>query len=148
TEIKNNRRGKRGLYNAFADFSILEGLNIKVNGGLSTYDEKHDYYRPTSISNGNNAPYSNSAKAAAYADATTRSEIDKLVETTLNYNKTFADKHQVTALLGYSAQRTDVDYMSVRANGFQNDAIDEITNKGADPSNFQLLGAYKRITTL
>lgn len=148
TEIKNNRRGKRGLYNAFADFSILEGLNLKVNGGLSTYDEKHDYYRPTSISNGNNAPYSNSAKAAAYADATTRSEIDKLVETTLNYNKTFADKHQVTALLGYSAQRTDVDYMSVRANGFQNDAIDEITNKGADPSNFQLLGAYKRITTL
>ncbi|WP_293925261.1 SusC/RagA family TonB-linked outer membrane protein [Sphingobacterium sp. UBA6320] len=148
TEIKNNRRGKRGLYNAFADFSILEGLNLKVNGGLSTYDEKHDYYRPTSISNGNNAPYSNSAKAAAYADATTRSEIDKLVETTLNYNKTFADKHQVTALLGYSAQRTDVDYMSVRANGFQNDAIDEITNKGADPSNFQLLDAYKRITTL
>ncbi|SJN25390.1 TonB family protein / TonB-dependent receptor [Sphingobacterium faecium PCAi_F2.5] len=148
TEIKNNRRGKSGLYNAFADFSILEGLNLKVNGGLSTYDEKHDYYRPTSISNGNNAPYSNSAKAAAYADATTRSEIDKLVETTLNYNKTFADKHQVTALLGYSAQRTDVDYMSVRANGFQNDAIDEITNKGADPSNFQLLDAYKRITTL
>jgi TonB-linked SusC/RagA family outer membrane protein len=148
TEIKNNRRGKRGLYNAFVDLSILDGLNLKVNAGLATYDEKHDYYRPTSISNGNNAPYSNSAKAAAYADATTRSEIDKLVETTLNYNKTFAEKHQVTALLGYSAQRTDLDYMSVRANGFQNDAIDEISNKGADPSNFQLREAYKRITTL
>ncbi|MEJ5147636.1 MULTISPECIES: SusC/RagA family TonB-linked outer membrane protein [unclassified Sphingobacterium] len=148
TEIKNNRRGKRGLYNAFADFSIFDGLSLKVNGGLATYDEKYDYYRPTSISNGNNAPYSNSAKAAAYADANTLSEIDKLVETTLNYNKTFAEKHQVTALLGYSAQRTDIDYMSVRANGFQNDAIEEITNKGADPSNFQLLDAYKRITTL
>lgn len=148
TEIKNNRRGKRGLYNAFADFSIIDGLNLKVNGGLSTYDEKHDYYRPTSISNGNNAPYSNSAKAAAYADATTRSEIDKLIETTLNYSKTFAENHQVTALLGYSAQRTDIDYMSVRANGFQNDAIDEISNKGADPSNFQLRDAYKRITTM
>lgn len=148
TEIKNNRRGKRGLYNAFADFSIIDGLNLKVNGGLSTYDEKHDYYRPTSISNGNNAPYSNSAKAAAYADATTRSEIDKLIETTLNYSKTFAENHQVTALLGHSAQRTDIDYMSVRANGFQNDAIDEISNKGADPSNFQLRDAYKRITTM
>ncbi|SUJ30999.1 Outer membrane cobalamin receptor protein [Sphingobacterium spiritivorum] len=152
TEIKNNKRGKRGLYNAFADFSIIEGLNLKINGGLSTYDEKYDYYRPTSISDGNNAPYSDLAKTAAYADARTRSEIDKLVEATLNYNKTFQEKHQLNVLLGYSAQRTDIDQMTVRANGFQNDAIGEITNKGADPSNFRLLKdngeTFKRITTL
>ncbi|MGJ1269789.1 SusC/RagA family TonB-linked outer membrane protein [Sphingobacterium spiritivorum] len=152
TEIKNNKRGKRGLYNAFADFSIIEGLNLKINGGLSTYDEKYDYYRPTSISDGNNPPYSDLAKTAAYADARTRSEIDKLVEATLNYNKTFQEKHQLNVLLGYSAQRTDIDQMTVRANGFQNDAIGEITNKGADPSNFRLLKdngeTFKRITTL
>ena len=150
TEIKNNRRGKRGLYNAFADFSIIDGLNLKVNGGLSTYDEKYDYFRPTSISDGNNRPNSPQAISAAYADAKTRNELDKLLETTLNYNKTFGEKHQVSALLGYSAQRTDLDYQGVRANGFQNNAIGEITDKGADPSNFQLLkdDTFKRITTL
>lgn len=148
TKIKNNRRGKRGLYNAFANLSIIEGLDLKVNGGLSTYDEKYDYYRPTSISNGDQPPYSSSARTAAYADANTRSEIDKLVETTLNYTKDFQDKHHIQALLGYSAQRTDIDYMAVRANGFQSDAVGEITDKGADPSNFQLREAYKRVTTL
>ncbi|MCW8310533.1 TonB-dependent receptor [Sphingobacterium sp. InxBP1] len=149
TEIKNNRRGKRGFYNAFADFSILDDLHLKVNGGLSTYDEKYDYFRPTSISDGNNKPFSPQAVSAAYADAKTKNELDKLLETTLNYNKTF-DKHQISALLGYSAQRTDYDYQGVRANGFQNNAIGEITDKGADPSNFQLLkdDTFKRITTL
>ncbi|MEZ0450308.1 SusC/RagA family TonB-linked outer membrane protein [Sphingobacterium thalpophilum] len=150
TEIKNNRRGKRGLYNAFADFSIIDGLNLKVNGGLSTYDEKYDYFRPTSLSNGNNKPFSPQAISAAYADAKTKNELDKLLETTLNYNKTFGGKHQVSALLGYSVQRTDYDYQGVRANGFNNNAIGEITDKGADPSNFQLLkdDTFKRITTL
>ncbi|MGK6352268.1 SusC/RagA family TonB-linked outer membrane protein [Parapedobacter sp. DT-150] len=148
TQIKNNRRGKRGFYNAFADFKIIDGLNLKANGGITTYDEKYDYYRPTSISDGNNPPFSSNAKTAAYADANTRGEVDKLIETTLNYNKTFNEIHQINALLGYSAQRTDVDYMAVRANGFQSDAIGEITDKGADPSNFQLRDAFKRATTL
>lgn len=150
SEVKNNRKGKRGLYNAFADFKLMEGLNFKLNGGLSTYDEKYDYYRPTSISSGNYAPYSDQAKTAAYADALTKSSIDKLLEATLNYNKTFGEKHHIMGLLGYSAQQTDLDYVGVRARGFQNDAIDEITNKGADPSNFQLLAdnTFKRRTTM
>lgn len=148
TMIKDNRRGKRGFYNGFADFKIIDGLNLKVNGGISTYDEKYDYYLPTSLSNGNNPPFSDNAKTAAYADANTRGEIDKLVETTLNYSKTFNEVHQLNALLGYSAQQTNIDYAAVRANGFQSDAIGEITDKGADPSNFQLRDAFKRITTL
>lgn len=150
SKIKNTRKGKRGLYNAFADFKLMEGLNFKINGGLSSYDEKHDYYRPTSISNGNYAPFTDNAKTAAYAEALTQSSLDKLVEATLNYNKTFAEKHHLMGLLGYSAQQTDLDYVGVRANGFQNDAIGEITDKGADPSNFSLLpgDTFKRRTTM
>lgn len=148
SKIKNSRKGKRGLYNAFADFKIIDGLSLKVNGGLSTNDQKYDYYRPTSISNGNNKPYSDNAKSAAYADANTRGEIDKLVEAILNFNKTFNEKHTLGAIAGYSAQRTDTDYIAVRARGFQNDAIGEITDKGADPSNFVLQDAFKRTTTL
>lgn len=150
TEIKNVRQGKKGVYNAFAKYTILPGLDFKVNGGISTYDEKYDYYRPTSISNGNSMPYSASAIAAAYALANTKNEIDKLLETTLTYNKTFADKHDLSVLAGYSAQRTDYDYLGVRATGFQTDVIPEITNKGADPSNFTLVpgDTFKRTTTL
>ncbi len=146
--IKNERTGRRGIYNAFANLNLLKGLDLKINGGLQTYNEKYDYYRPTSISNGNERPFSPSAIAAAYADANTKSEIDKLVEATLNYRKTFNDAHNFDFLLGYSAQRTDIDYIAVRANGFQNDAIGEITDRGADAANFSLREAYKRVTTL
>lgn len=150
TQIKNNRKGKRGLYNAYVDFKIMDGLNFKLNGGLSTYDEKYDYYRPTSISNGNYAPYTDQAKTAAYADALTRSSLDKLLEATLNYRKNFDEKHEIMGLLGYSAQQTDLDYVGVRARGFQSDVIGEITDKGADPSNFQMLAddTFKRTTTM
>lgn len=148
SKIKNTRNGKRGLYNAFATFDILEGLSVKVNGGLSTHDQKYDYYRPTSISNGNNPPFSDNARSAAYADANNRGEIDKLVEATLNYDRTFQERHNLAVLAGYSAQQTDTDYIAVRARGFQNDAIGEITDKGADPSNFTLQDAFKRTTTL
>ncbi|PRD46934.1 SusC/RagA family TonB-linked outer membrane protein [Sphingobacterium haloxyli] len=150
TKIRNNRKQKKGLYNAFADFKVMEGLHFKVNGGLSTRDEKYDYYRPVSISNGNYRPYSDQAKTAAYADALTNSSLDKLLETTLNYSKTFADKHEVMGLLGYSAQQTDLDYVGVRARGFESDAVPEITHKGADPSFFELLpdDTYKTRTTM
>jgi TonB-linked SusC/RagA family outer membrane protein len=148
SKIKNTRLGKHGLYNAYADFKIVDGLSLKINGGISTNDQKYDYFRPTSISNGNNRPFSDNAKTAAYADANTRSEIDKLVEAILNFNKTFNEKHTIGALAGYSAQRTDTDYIAVRARGFQNDAIGQITDKGADPSNFILQDAFKRVTTL
>src|SRR5690606_7283380 len=88
SKIKNKRLGKRGLYNAYADFKILDDLSLKVNAGISTNDQKYDYFRPTSISNGNNRPYSDNAKTAAYADANTRGEIDKLIEGILSYNTT------------------------------------------------------------
>lgn len=145
--VKDNRVGRRGMYNAFATLTPLEGLSLKLNGGLQTYNEKYDYYKPTSLSSGNNPPYSDGAITAAHAIASTRGELDKLLEITANYKKTFGN-HNLDFLAGYSAQQTDVDYISVRANGFQSDAIGEITDKGADASNFSLQDAYKSVNTL
>jgi len=145
--VKNNRKGRRSFYNAFANLNIIDGLTLKVNGGLTTYNEKFDYYKPTSLSDGNYAPYSPQAINAAYAQADNQGDLDLLGEATLNYRKSFGD-HNLDALIGYSAQQTDVDFLSVRANGFQSDAIGEITDKGAAPTNFWLNKAYKQRTTL
>ncbi|HWV73546.1 MAG TPA: TonB-dependent receptor [Pseudosphingobacterium sp.] len=145
--VKDNRKERRSLYNAFANFDIIEGLRLRVNGGVTTYNEKYDYYKPTSLSDGNYAPYSPQAINAAYAQADNQGDLDILGEATLNYKKSFGD-HNLDALIGYSAQQTDVDFTSVRANGFQSDAIGEITDKGAAPTNFWLEKAYKQRTTL
>jgi len=131
------RKGDRSYYNANATYKILEGLNFKANLGTQTYNEKYDYYLPTSLSNGNNPPYSTASLTAANAIAQTLSQVDQLAEFTLNYNKTFG-KHSLDVLGGYSAQKTTSDQIRVSATGFQNDYIGEITDKGADAGFFTL----------
>lgn len=146
-QLKIARRGDRSTYNANATYKIIEGLDFKANLGTQTYSEKYDYYLPTSLSNGNNRPYSNESIAAATAVAQNLKQIDQLAEFTLNYNKTFG-KHKLDVLAGYSAQKTTSDLIKVSAKGFQNDNIGEITDKGADPSFFALDAASKTANTL
>ena len=136
-QLKITRKSARSTYNANATYSILEGLNFKANLGTQTYNEKYDYYLPTSLSSGNNPPYSTAAVTAANAIAQTLSQTDQLGEFTLNYNKTFG-KHKLDVLAGYSAQKTTSDLIRVNASGFQNDKIGEITDKGADAGFFTL----------
>ncbi len=81
------------------------------------------------------------------ATAETFKEVDKLAEFTLNYNKTFG-KHKIDLLGGYSAQKTDSDLIRVSAQGFQNDNIGEISDKGAEAAFFELNKAAKVSTTL
>jgi len=147
SQMKITRKGYRSTYNANATYKILEGLNLKANVGTQTYDEKYDYYLPTSLSNGNNPPYSPESLTAATAIAQTLKQIDQLGELTLNYNKTVG-KHKLDLLGGYSVQQTNSDLIKVSAKGFQNDNIGEISDKGADPSFFSLNDAAKSTNTL
>ncbi|WP_214073391.1 TonB-dependent receptor [Mucilaginibacter sp. dw_454] len=142
------RKGYRGNYNGSATYTILPGFTFKANLGMSTYTEKYDYYLPTDLSNGANPPGSPQSIAAATATASDLIQNDRLGEFTLNYDKTFG-KHHINLLGGYSAQQTDNDLVSVTAHGFQNDNIEEITAKGADPANFALnSGSGKSSVTL
>lgn len=136
-ETNITRKGLRGTYNGTASYEIIPGLVAKANLGLQTYSEKYEYYLPTSLSSGNNPPYSAQAIAAATATALTLNTQNLLAEFTATYNKQFG-KHRVNGLVGYTAQKTNLDQISVSAQGFQNDAIQEITAKGADPTNFYL----------
>ncbi|MEH3112993.1 SusC/RagA family TonB-linked outer membrane protein [Pedobacter terrae] len=137
-QVKITRKGARSTYNANATYSILNGLDFKANLGTQTYNEKYDFYLPTSLSNGNNPPYSTAAITAANAVAQTLSQLDQLGEFTLNYNKTFG-KHKIDVLGGYSAQKTTSDLIRIAASGFQNDKIGEITDKGADAGFLTLI---------
>lgn len=138
TETHIDRRGLRGTYNGFATYEIIPDLNFKVNLGMQTYSEKYEFYRPTSLSSGANPPGSPQAIAAAYAESQMLTQVDQLAEFTLNYRKQFG-LHNLDALAGYTAQKNSRDVLAVRANGFQNDRIEEITAKGADATNFSML---------
>jgi len=144
-ETQIHRTGWRSTYNAYLSYDILKELQFKVNTGLQTYNEKYEFYRPSSLSSGAYPPGSPQALAAAYATARTTAQKDLLAEFTLNYKKSFA-RHNLDILAGYTAQQTSSDIISVTAKGFQNDRIEEITAKGADPSNFTMDDATGKAT--
>ncbi|GAB3560650.1 SusC/RagA family TonB-linked outer membrane protein [Spirosoma fluminis] len=136
-ETNITRKGLRGTYNGTASYEIIPGLIARANLGFQTYNEKFEYYLPTSLSSGNNPPYSPQAIAAATASALTLNTQNLLAEFTATYTKQF-DKHRINGLVGYTAQKTNLDQISVSAQGFQSDAVQEITAKGADATNFYL----------
>jgi len=137
-KVNITRKGLRGTYNATANYQIVPDLSAKVNLGLQTYNEKYDYFYPTTLSNGVNLPGSPAAIAAAQASAQTVSSLDKMAEFTLNYKKEFGGKHRFDAIAGYTAQQTDVDIISVTAKNFSNDIVPEITAQGAAAGSFLL----------
>jgi len=147
-EIKSNRLATRSTYNAYATYDLLKGLTFKANLGTQTYNEKYDYYLPTSLSaGGGNAPYSPQSITDANAIAQTLSQVDKLAEFTLNYDKTI-DKHHFNILGGYSAQQVTSDLIKLTAKGFTNDNVTEISGKGAEAAFLTLNSAIKSTNTL
>lgn len=141
-----NRKGTRSTYNVHASYRILDELMFKANLGMQTYQEKYEFYRPTSLSSGTNPPFSEQAKEAAYALAKTTDIRDQLGEFTLNYARDLG-RHSLNVLAGYTVQDVFTDAVQVTARGFENDNIREITGKGADPSDFELDGATGKTQT-
>ena len=148
TETKIRRNGIRNTYNVTATYEPVKNLFLKANLGMYTYSEKYEFYRPTSLSDGANPPYSDQAKAAANAIANTTLKSDYLAEFTANYNKTWNEVHNFSGVAGYSVQKDMIDVLGVKATGYEDDHITEVTGHGADPSDIQLNNTYKSNWTM
>lgn len=124
-QISTYRKRYGWLAILFADFEITKGLNYKVslNGGIQ--DNNRNYYLPSYVD-------MDASRAPRIAEGTNEKETDKdwVVEQTLNYHKIFAEKHNFTALAGYTTQKHYYDRLYGAARGFPNDNIKTI-NAGA-----------------
>ncbi len=140
TETKISRNAIRNTYNVFGTYEIIPGLIAKANMGMYDFREKYQFYNPSSLSSGVNPPYSVEAKAAAYAISSSQSVQNYLGEYTLTYANKF-DDHSVSSVAGFSHQENHNDVLEVRASGFEDDHIQEVTALGADPSNLTLGGS-------
>jgi len=96
-EINNKRAAKRFLGNVRADYEILPGLVGSVNVGYIRNDHNNDYFRPANLF----ASADNGFGRKSYENNT-----QKLIETTANYRKVFAQKHNFEFLGGYSWQES------------------------------------------
>lgn len=104
----------------FGEYKIIDGLTFKTSAGINSSDAHQEWY----WNEGQNWGYS--GWVAASGTYSTRRVDNWVWENTLNYNKTFNEDHNVTALVGYSMQDQMTTFSNLSGTGFPNDLVHTI----------------------
>ena len=118
----------RASINANLRYMLYDGLYAKVNLGVQIADQIHNLYRPSWLGQSNYAP-GDIQNTLVIARDDRDFNTDWLLEATVNYDKTFRDKHTVSAVVGYSMQKkvyNNIDAASVTG-ALQDDRITELS---------------------
>jgi len=90
--------------NIYMHATLARGLQLQLTGGMDNNNSISNSFTPTNaIRDWSTVPY---AGYASTSDRQNTNDYRYLFQSTLNYNRTFG-KHSVTALLGYSVERTN-----------------------------------------
>lgn len=143
-EIENNNRSFSTLFNSYLQWNIIKGLELRTNFGATFIYDENDSYHPTTAPRFF-APPPVDASASAFSGST----YNILSETTLKYRTSFAEKHKLDALVGYSYQREHNRSNSVNANNFPNNLVHtvnagQIVGGGSNKSEWSLISYLGR----
>lgn len=105
----------------FAEVEPLHGLRFRTNVGADLIFDNNNGFTP---SLGPNSP--RNSVAGAYSSSNYNPTY--LIENTLTYDRTFADKHHLTVLAGQSAQQFTYSYISAGRNGYLRNDLQTINN--------------------
>ena len=103
--------------NSFAEWNIIKGLSFKTALNANIEDTHYTSY----WNEGQNWGYS--GWVSAQGNLITMQSFNWVWENTLNYNKTIAGDHTISALLGYTAQEQRFDYSDMTSGSFPNDMV-------------------------
>ena len=127
--LSSTQKNNRLQSSVSAEFSIFDFLSYKLNLGL----EIHDYNDRNARREGY-IRLGESNVNTSYLFENRGTQINTIVENTLNFNKRFGE-HSVNALVGYSEQTYHGDNASANASGFR--AVPQyffVLNAGTNPS--------------
>lgn len=94
--INNGAVTNRLLVSTFAEYEIIKGLSGKVYFGADRQNQRRDTYIPSTLRR---------TLGISNASIATLEKNSYIFEGTLNYNKTIANAHTVSALVGYTFQQ-------------------------------------------
>ncbi|HYF66649.1 MAG TPA: TonB-dependent receptor [Ohtaekwangia sp.] len=102
-------RSNKVLTNAAITFRPIEGLSIKISGGIDNTDDRTDYYRTTGFIN---------SQGSARVSTEQRASI--LNENTISYVKEIG-RHNISAVAGFTYQNYKATSLSASGTGFVSD---------------------------
>ncbi len=143
--VMNKRKRHGWLGTIFAEWEIIKNLKyrISINGGIQDNIQKK--FEPSYVD-------FDSSKAPRPAKGINERWTDRdwVIENTLNYSFTLADKHSFNALLGYTTQAHSYEHMKGETRGYANDNITTL-NAGtmyaltSDESEYSMISYLGRI---
>lgn len=144
TLYKDQLKQIRVLLGTFIEIDIFKNFKFKtqLNGEFANWNRA--IYRPSALEVRNVAGPSNPI-ARNYGTQ----KYNWLIENTLTYDKTFNEKHKVTALVGYTAQKELTDRNGLTATDYANDFVETInTNSNTITSAFTQVTEYSNVGLL
>ncbi|SEN16779.1 TonB-linked outer membrane protein, SusC/RagA family [bacterium A37T11] len=112
-EVTDIYRVIRLLSNTYAEIKITDDLLFRTTFGANLINTKSNYYASRLISLGANTNGS--------ASVSSTQSVDWLNENTLTYKHLFSEKHDLTALLGYTTQSSHSESVGASAINFNDD---------------------------
>lgn len=112
-------KSNKVLANASLLFKPVEGLTVKVSGGVENSGDRSDYYQTLNYIN-----------SQGYANVSTTQFTSILNENTISYIKTFNKKHSLSAIAGFTYQDFISTSLSGSGRGFLSD-ITQTSNLGS-----------------
>lgn len=101
-------------------YNPIPDLTLKISGGIENRDDRTDAYTSRNFFNSDGR-----------ASVSTTQFRSLLSENTLSYDKTFASKHQLNALLGFTYQDFTSTYFSGSGVGFLSDSFETYSLQAA-----------------
>ena len=132
------------IANAYATYQIIDGLEYKISMNVNMDNATNRTFRPSYIRGGTQPA------SSASGNYNTSNFVSWLAENTLTYKKTIAEKHNIEAFVGYTAQKVHYENSGISGSQFPDDNIEWLnvaaTRIGnVDASNFSLLSYIGRL---
>lgn len=142
---ENTTKGYNMIGSLYGELQIIEGLKFRSNAGLQAnfwdsknWNPKYDWH-PT-------------PQALSYLGVGFNKNINWLLDNTLTYTKTLAEKHNVTLLVGSSAQENTYSSVFAVRQGFASNVTKEINagsrdnlDNGGTTNEWALLSFFGRV---
>jgi TonB-linked SusC/RagA family outer membrane protein len=124
TALRPRQRNNRNRITTtfYAELEPLKGLRIRTNVGADLQFNQNDQFYGSIPGSAKYTPQG--AQASSYSNYNP----SYLIENTATYDRTFADKHHFTLLLGQSAQQFDYFYLGGTRIGYPNNALVQLDN--------------------
>ncbi|MGZ3946185.1 MAG: SusC/RagA family TonB-linked outer membrane protein, partial [Mucilaginibacter sp.] len=144
----NDRAEFRTLANLYADWKVIDGLDIRSTFGVDYQTHTEDYFRPSFLGAFRN-PNRDGTQVKAFGSFKSANSFNWLNENTVNYKKTWGD-HTLSLLGGYSIQQETSHNRQTYGSGYADDAIHSvgvatIITAGADDQEWRLLSLIGRV---